>query len=293
MKIVLIGSNGQLGSDILRAHAADSRGLEIEPLSRAQIDIASLDAISPILAQRSFDVLINCTSYHKTDELESNAQQAMAVNAFAVKRLAQACAAKNARFLHISTDYIFDGTATRPYTETDAPGPLNVYGASKALGESLARTNCPDTLILRVASLFGIAGASGKGGNFVETMIRVGKEKGALRVVADQRMSPTSTADLAQMILSAVSRKIPAGTYHAVNSGHASWFEFAQRIIERAGVKATVDPIPATAYPLPAQRPAYSVMDNAKLAALIGPIPHWTDALDRYLQAKGHLAVTV
>jgi dTDP-4-dehydrorhamnose reductase len=119
-------------------------------------------------------------------------------------------------------------------------------------------------------------------------MIRVGREKGQLRVIADQHMSPTSTADAARAILDALERALPAGTYHLVNSGQASWFEFAQRIIERSGVKAAVEPIPATAYPLPAQRPAYSVLDNEKLASRIGPIPHWTDALDRYLAEKGH-----
>ena len=293
MKLLLLGCNGQLGTDLLRAHAANSRGFTIEQLSRVELDCADTLAIAPALAQRDFDVLINCTSYHKTDEVEANAQQAAAINAFAVKQIALACARKRARFVHLSTDYVFDGLSDRPYLETDAPGPLNVYGATKAMGEALARVNCDDTLIFRVASLFGVAGASGKGGNFVETMIRVGKEKGALRVIADQRMSPTATADVAEMILAALARRIRPGTYHAVNSGQASWHEFATRIIQRAGVNAPVDPIPATAYPLPAQRPAYSVLDNSKLAKLIGPIPHWTDALDRYLQAKGHLAVAV
>jgi dTDP-4-dehydrorhamnose reductase len=122
-------------------------------------------------------------------------------------------------------------------------------------------------------------------------MIRAGRERGLLRVIADQRMSPTSTADVARMILDALRRRIPPGTYHAVNTSGptgASWFEFASRIVERAGVGATVEPIPASAYPLPAQRPAFSALDNSKLAALVGPIPHWHDALDRYLAEKGH-----
>ncbi len=293
MKLLLLGCNGQLGSDLLRAHEADARGIEIEKLSRADLDVTELDAIAPVLAGRDFDVLINCTSYHKTDEVESNAQKAVAINAQAVKRIAQACAAKNAKLLHVSTDYVFDGTAQRPYTESDPIGPLNVYGATKAMGEALARTSCPDTVIFRVASLFGVAGASGKGGNFVETMIRFGKEKGALRVVADQVMSPTSTADLAKVMLDAIAKDVKPGVYHVVNSGQASWHEFAQRIIERAGVKATVEPIPTSAYPTPAQRPAFSVLDNTKIQKLVSPIPHWTDALDRYLQAKGHAAVTV
>jgi len=243
-----------------------------------------------VLAGHGFDALINCTSYHKTDEVESHPVHAIAVNAHAVRAMAEACAARGARFVHISTDYVFDGLAGRPYTEDDPPGPLNVYGATKAMGESLARATHEDTLIFRVASLFGLAGASGKGGNFVETMIRVGREKGTLRVIDDQFMSPTATADAAELILQALERNIPAGTYHAVNSGVASWHEFASRIIERAGIDATVDPIPAAEWPTVAQRPAYSALDNGRLASHLGPIPHWQDALDRYLRAKGHLA---
>ena len=293
MKVLLLGCNGQLGSDLLHAAASGEHDLVIDSLGRDGLDVSQTASIGPALASRDFDVLVNCTSYHKTDEVESNAQQAVAINAHAVKQMAIACAARGARFVHVSTDYVFDGRATKPYVETDGIGPLNVYGATKAMGESLARTHCEDAIILRVASLFGVAGASGKGGNFVETMIRVGKEKGALRVIADQHMSPTSTADLAQMMLKAIAMRVPAGTYHAVNSGPASWFAFARRIIERAGVNAKVEPITAAEYPLPAQRPAYSVLSNAKLAQEIGPIPHWQDALDRYLQAKGHLAVAV
>lgn len=292
MKVLLLGANGQLGTDLRRLAPAAAPGVELIPLTRADLDVTNTAGIADALAGRAFDALVNCTSYHKTDEVESNAPQAVAVNAFAVRALARACAAKRARLVHVSTDYVFSGVFTggtpHPYTESDPIGPLNVYGMSKAMGEALARAAHDDVLTFRVASLFGIAGASGKGGNFVETMIRVGRDKGQLRVIADQHMSPTGTADAARMILAALSRRIPAGTYHAVNSGHASWFEFASKIVERAGIKAAVEPIPATAYPLPAQRPAYSVLNNSKLAALIGPIPHWTEALGRYLTDKGH-----
>jgi dTDP-4-dehydrorhamnose reductase len=289
VKVAVLGASGQLGHDICRLAPVIAPALTLLPLNQSDLDVLELARIPAVLDGHDFQALINCTSYHKTDEVESNAQQAVAINAFAVRAMARVCAARRARFIHISTDYVFDGRAARPYREDDPIGPLNVYGATKAMGESLARLACDDTLILRVASLFGIAGASGKGGNFVETMIRLGREKGHLKVIADQHMSPTATADAARMILDALARRIPAGTYHTVNSGRASWFEFAARIIERAGVPATVEPIPATAYPLPAQRPAFSVLDNSRLASLLGPIPRWTDALDRYLRDKGHL----
>lgn len=293
MRILLLGANGQLGHDLTRLAPTIAPDLAIDPLTRADVDVTKVETIAPALESRAFDALVNCTSYHKTDEIEGNAQQAAVVNAFAVRAIARACAARKARLVHISTDYVFDGRATRPYTETDATGPLNVYGATKAMGEALARAATDDLLILRVASLFGLAGASGKGGNFVETMIRFGKEKGLLRVIADQRMSPTGTSEAARQILLAIRKRIPAGTYHAVNSSGptgVSWHEFASEIIKRAGVKATVEPIPATAYPLPAQRPAFSVLDNRKMIAAIGPIPSWTETLDRYLREKKHLA---
>ncbi len=288
MKVVLLGANGQLGSDIRREVETGAYDIELEALVRADIDVADPDAIPAALNGRDFDVLINCTSFHKVDDVESQAQTAALINAHAVRAMARTCADKGARLAHVSTDYVFDGRKTTPYIENDNVGPLNVYGMSKAMGEAMARVAHDDVLVFRVASLFGVAGASGKGGNFVETMIKFGKEKGALRVVADQVMSPTATADVAGMILTTLLAQAAPGTYHAVNSGQASWHQFACAIIEGAGVDATVDPIPASEYPVPAQRPAYSVLDNRKLAAIIGDTPTWQDALTRYLLAKGH-----
>ncbi len=292
MNILTIGANGQLGTDLAK-EAGTHPDFQYSGLDRLEMDVSDIAMIQKVLEGRQFDVLINCTSYHKTDEVESNADKAFKINAFAVRAMAEACARKKARFLHISTDYVFSGESARPYYEADAPCPLNVYGSSKLMGEGLARLACSDTLIFRVASLFGVAGASGKGGNFVETMIRVGKEKGQLRVISDQVMSPTGSADVAQAIFKSLAKRIPAGTYHAVNSGQASWHEFAGKIIELAGVSAKVDPIPATAYPLPARRPAFSVLDNTRLSTLIGPIPAWPDALRRYMIAKGHIPAAV
>ena len=289
MKTLLLGPNGQLGTDLTLAAGRRSGGVELIPVGRDVLDVERIDQIATTLSGMEFQAVINCTSYHKTDEVESNAQRAVTVNAHAVRVIAEACAARRARLVHVSSDYVFDGRADKPYTEEAIPGPLNVYGATKLMGESLARAAHNDVLVLRVASLFGVAGASGKGGNFVETMIRFGREKGQLRVVADQIMSPTATADVAEMILTALESRLAPGVYHAVNTGRASWFEFAQRIIKRAGVNAAVEPIPASAYPVPARRPAFSALDNGKLAGQIGPIPHWHDALDRYLLAKGHI----
>ncbi|MAE59857.1 MAG: dTDP-4-dehydrorhamnose reductase [Planctomycetaceae bacterium] len=290
MKLLIPGANGQLGTDLIAANEQRATSLELIGLRRADLDVTDLDAIEAVLADRDFDALINCTSYHKTDEVEANGDQAVRINGHAVQKMAECCAAKGARFVHVSTDYVYGGyVPDRPLTETDAAAPINVYGATKLLGENLALLAQPDTLVMRVASLFGVAGASGKGGNFVETMIRFGREKGQLRVIDDQTMSPTATADIAEMILSGLEKEIEPGIYHAVNTGQATWYAFAKRIIEQAGVDATVTPIPHTEFPTAARRPEYSVLNNGKLVAAIGAIPAWEDALTRYLTAKGHV----
>ncbi|MDM8007819.1 MAG: dTDP-4-dehydrorhamnose reductase, partial [Phycisphaerae bacterium] len=223
-------------------------------------------------------------------QVERNATLAFTINAHAVKAIAEACAGKNATFVHVSTDYVFDGRGSRPYREEDKPAPVNVYGASKAMGELLSRHVHDKTIIARVASLFGVAGASGKGGNFVETMIRVGREKGRLQVVNDITMSPTSTADVARMILDLLTEKAEPGIYHTVNSGQATWYEFAREIIARSKISAEVVPINSAQYPTAAMRPAYSVLDNHRTATVVGAIPSWHEALSRYLVEKGHAA---
>lgn len=294
MKVLLLGPNGQLGSDIRRIHEAAGEPFELVPLGRDELDVATPGILEPTLDEHAFNVLINCTGYHRTDEAEDDATLAFTVNAHAVQAMARACARKHARFIHISTDYVFGGDTarTQPLVEDDPTAPLNVYGASKALGERLARLASEgEACIVRVASLFGVTGASGKGGNFVETMIRTGREKRALRVVADQAMSPTATADIARVILRFLTNGDggpPPGTWHVVNSGAASWFDFASEIIRQAGIAATVTPCSTRDYPTRAMRPPYSVLDNSKIGEMFGDMPPWQEALERYLRARGH-----
>lgn len=289
MRGLVLGANGQLGSDLLRAAERRHGHIELLPIGRKELDVSAVETIRPALESRLFDALINCTSYHKTDEVERNATQAFAINAHAVMAMAEVCHAKGAAFIHVSTDYVFDGEKGQPYVEADCATPINVYGASKAMGERLAQLAHERTYILRVASLFGVAGASGKGGNFVETMLRLGKEKGELRVVGDVRMSPTSTADVADMLLTLLERDAEPGIYHTVNSGDATWYEFAREIIRKSGVRAEVIPIASTEYRTAARRPPCSVLDNTRISRLVGEIPHWKDGLIRYLREKGHL----
>jgi dTDP-4-dehydrorhamnose reductase len=289
MKTILLGPGGQLGTDIQAANARRGEPLAITPVSRAVVDLTDFNATSKFLRNQDFGCLINCSGYHKTDEVERNAQLAFTINAHLVQKLAEICLEKKARFVHISTDYVFGGQSKRaPLTELDGKAPVNVYGASKGMGEDLAMLTGANLLVLRVASLFGIAGASGKGGNFVETMIRVGKETGALRVVADQTMSPTATADVAEIVIKMLQKDVASGIWHVVNSGAASWYEFARRIIERCGIAATVSPIASSEFPAAAKRPAYSVLDNSKVNAAVSQMRSWQDALDAYLIIKGH-----
>ncbi len=291
MRVVLLGPNGQLGHDICRAHEDAGETFQLVQLARDRLDVAVSGAVAHILGGLEFDVLVNCSSFHKTDEVEDNATLAFAVNAHAVQAMAQACAAKRARLIHFSTDYVFGGDAGRtlPLCEDDHIAPVNVYGASKAMGETLANLAHDDVVILRVASLFGVAGSSSKGGNFVETIIRVAREKGTLRVVDEQDMSPTATADIARIVLQMVTQGCEPGLYHVVNTGPASWFEFAREIVRRAGINATVAPCPSSEFPTRAARPRYSVLDNEKVSAAFEPMPPWQDALERYLRAKGHV----
>jgi dTDP-4-dehydrorhamnose reductase len=289
MRLLVLGPNGQLGSDLMAAAAA--AGVRAAGAGRDAVDVADPAALRAFLAAADFDALVNCTSYHRTDEVESAAGLAMAVNAHAPALMAEACAARGARFVHISTDYVFGGDAARrtPLTEADPTAPVNVYGLSKQFGETLAALAGGDVTVFRVASLFGVRGASGKGGNFVETMIRFGREKGALKVVDDQVMSPTATAFVADAILAFLAREAPPGVYHCVNTGAVSWAEFARAIVAKAGVPAEVTPCTSADWPTPARRPAWSALDNAKLAAVIGPIPPWEAALDGYLASKGRI----
>lgn len=289
-RVLLLGPNGQLGHDIVRANRSAGEPFDLLPLARCELDVADPGAVERVLGGLNFDAAVNCAAYTRVDEVEDNATLAFAVNAHAVQAMARVYAARRARLLHISTDYVFggDGERARPLQEDDPTAPVNVYGASKAMGETLARLASEDVVVLRVASLFGVAGASGKGGNFVETMIRVGREKGALRVVDDQTMSPTATADVARVVVRMLTDGCAPGLYHVVNSGAATWFEFAREIIRRAGVAASVTPCTTGEYPVRAARPRYSVLDNTKVSAAFGAVPPWQDALDRYLRAKGY-----
>ncbi|MEF3307230.1 dTDP-4-dehydrorhamnose reductase [Paenibacillus sp. GYB003] len=284
-RIVLLGANGQLGTDIRRAFG-DSPA-ELVPLYRNQIDVERTADIGAFLRELGpFDALINCTSYHKTDECEDFAEKSFAVNALAPREMAKACADAGAVLIHFTTDYVFDGRKRTPYREPDATSPLNAYGVSKAAGEHFVAAHHDKYFIFRVSSLFGTAGASGKGGNFVETMLRVAAGGAPLRVVGDQIMSPTHTLDIAETVKTFLTEGVDDyGIYHCSGEGECSWHDFAAEIFRQRGVSADLREVASTEYKTKARRPAYSVLDNGKLRR-IRPMPHWTDALRSYFRLK-------
>ena len=291
-KVLLLGSNGQLGSDIVKEFLPVEE-IELIALTRVEID-AEVNEVDAVLADHSeCNTLINCISYHQTDECEENPQKCFAINATFVLQLAKFCSKNGMDLYHVSTDYVFDGGRESPYTEDDPVAPLNVYGVSKAAGEFLVRQYAKAHYILRVSSLFGAAGASGKGGNFVETMIKLAREGKELRVVDDQFMSPTYTRDVARATLSlVVSRTAEYGTYHSCNSGSCSWYQFTKAIFSQCRIDADLSGVAFDDYSLKAPRPRYSVMDNSRLNPYY-EMPHWEDALRRYLREKGHLVEAV
>jgi dTDP-4-dehydrorhamnose reductase len=282
MKITLLGANGQLGRDLqaaLRTH-------EIAPLTRNETDVTDFVHTRRVLMDLSPDVILNTTAYHRVDECESRPELAYAVNALAVLNLVQVANDLNAVLVHLSTDYVFDGKERQPYTEKSEPFPLSVYANSKLAGELLVRTMCNKYFLIRSCGLYGIAGSQGKGGNFVETMIAKAKRGESIRVVNDQFVTPTYTVDLAHQI----ARVLPTthyGLYHMTNEGQCTWYEFAKTIFELSGMDADLSPTTSEVYKLPAIRPRYSVLENARLKELgLNQMRNWREALAAYLKEK-------
>ncbi|OJY00764.1 MAG: dTDP-4-dehydrorhamnose reductase [Rhizobiales bacterium 62-17] len=269
--ILLFGAEGQLGREITAL--AGARDVSLIPLGRAACDITDQQALRSAIASHRPSLIVNAAAYTAVDRAESEPQAAHAVNAVAPELIAIAAAEADVPLLHISTDYVFDGTKTEAYDEEDSVAPLGVYGHSKEEGERRIRQSCSKHIILRTAWVYGIYGA-----NFLKTMLRLANERSVLKVVADQRGCPTSTTDLAEAVL-AVHGELAQGneswgTYHFAGQGVATWHEFAQTIMsERAailGAAPSVEPITTMDYPTPARRPANSALDSSRFAKTFG-----------------------
>lgn len=283
MKIAVLGSKGQLGRDLCPRLAG-----EVVPLTRDQVDLEKPESIGSYFATNPPDVLVNCAAYNFVDKAETDPDAAFRVNAWGLRELARACHDAGTMLVHVSTDYVFglDGGRSRPFVEDDAPGPVSVYGMSKLTGEYIVRSVVPKHLIVRTCGLFGVWGSGGKGGNFVETMLRVAGQGKPLKVVADQRCTPTYTADLAVAIAGLIARSA-VGVFHVTNSGDTSWHEFAAEIFRQTGVSADLSPTTTAAFGAPAKRPPYSVLATDKLveAGVARPRP-WQEALTAYLSER-------
>lgn len=283
MKIVLIGAGGQLAHDLKLTLAAE----HVVSLTRAELDIADADRVRAVLNEIRPEIIINAAAYNLVDQAETEPAAAFAVNAFGPLHLARWCGEHNTTLVHFSTDYVFglDSHKT-PWNETDLPGPASVYGISKLSGENAVRAYCPRHLILRTCGLYGEKGSRGKGGNFVETMLRLAAAGKPIRVVHDQVCTPSSTKDVATTT-AALLRADVFGMFHVTNTGSCSWFEFAREIFRLAGVAADCQPITAAQFGAAAKRPAYSVLSTRKLIEHdIFPPPAWQDALQSYLQER-------
>jgi dTDP-4-dehydrorhamnose reductase len=274
MKILVVGAKGMLGTMVAGVFAQE------KPLlwDKEELDITNFEEVKTKLALEHPDIVINTAAYTAVDKAESEKEMAFAVNAEGPKNLALVCKEIGATLIHYSTDYVFSGTNQEGYAEDDMAGSaVNVYGESKLLGEKAVQESGVNFYILRTAWLYG---PNGK--NFVETMLELAKTKKELRVINDQWGCPTFTKDVALATKYVVGSKKPFGIYHAVNSGRASWYKFAQEIFRLSQTDINVVPIPASAYPLPTKRPSYSVLKNTKSI----PMRSWQEALADYISSK-------
>jgi dTDP-4-dehydrorhamnose reductase len=289
--IAIIGANGQLGSDLVKVFKSSK--YEIVPLTHADIDITNFELSQKVLRNIQPDVIINCAAYVRVDDAEDNADIAFGVNAIGARNIAKICAILNSTLMHVSTDYVFDGRKNKPYTEDDVPNPINVYGNSKLAGEYFARNIMERYYIIRSSSLFGVAGASGKGGNFVETIIKKARNGEEIRVVDDMVMSPTYTRDAAEMMRDILMEELPFGIYHAANSGSCSWFDFAKAIFDTLDIDANLLPIQTSAPGSKAKRPIFSALLAARLKKYGLGMPCWENGLRGYLNEKGYFVSAV
>ena len=293
----MLGATGQLGCDVARVAATKS--LDLVPLGHDEVEVTKSESLKRALARIRPTVVINCAAFHQVDRCEDDPAQALQVNALGALNVARSAEALGAKCVYISTDYVFSGkkppsqdgiiTDANSYREMDTPAPVNVYGASKLTGEHLTAATQPEALIVRVASLFGVAGARGKGGNFIETILKKAHDGEPLQVVNDQFMTPTYTIDAADAILRLVEINAK-DLIHVTNSGSCTWYDFARKALEFSGLRASVQPAPSSTYPSKAKRPANSALNTSLLTTLLGaPMRPWEKALHAYLNEKGHI----
>lgn len=287
-RLVVTGAGGQLGSDLALAGVADPRVSAVQGVTHSELDITDSTAVRSVIVDQSRGaervVVINTAAWTDVDAAEGDEAGAFAINATGPALLAAACAEVGARLIHVSTDYVFDGSSDRPYDEDDPTGPVSAYGRTKEAGERAVRELHPDGgYVVRTAWVYGAAGS-----NFVKTILRLESEREILTVVDDQRGSPTWSHDLARGLLDLAASAVPAGIYHLTGSGETTWFEFARTIFAQVGAdQDRVKPCTTGDFPRAAPRPAYSVLAHDKWVKVgLQPLPHWEKSI---MKAFGHM----
>lgn len=284
MKILLIGKTGQLGSDLIKNNLKH----EICAPDKSELDLNDSSAIRDIIKKVSPEVVINTAAFHNVCLCEKEYDAAFKINCIAVRNLALVCKDINSLFVTFSSDYVFDGNKKAPYLEDDRVSPLQIYGITRMAGESIAMSAAPEnTIIIRTCGLYGVSGAKSKGGNFVDKRINDVKTNKRIEISCEQTVSPTYTDDLSRAVFKLIENKgLSRGIYHLVNEGSCSWYEFTRFIYETMGLTAEVVPVDRQGLEKGMRRPVYSVLANIKAKQMGIILPHWKDAVKRYLLEK-------
>ncbi len=286
MKITVIGSNGQLGSDIVKEFSL--KEYEVVGLTHTEIEVSNFESVRSVLTNVKPDVVVNTAAMHNVEKCEQEQLRSFEVNSLGAKYLAETCNEINSVLVHISTDYVFDGKKNSPYAETDKTTPLNVYGNTKVSGEQFIEAIAKKYFIMRTSGVYGHSPCRAKGGlNFVELMLKLAKEKPELRVVDDEILTPTSTKEIAPQLIELI-KTDAYGLYHSTAEGSCSWFQFAKKIFELTSTKANLQIAGLNEFPMKVPRPKYSVLENANLKSRgINIMKSWEDGLKEYLNSNG------
>jgi dTDP-4-dehydrorhamnose reductase len=286
-RVVIIGANGQLGTDCVEAF--ENSGYDVESMVHSRLDVADAAAVEAVIGEIAPTVVVNTAAMHNVEGCEADPEQAFRINGLGSRNLVIASRRQSFRLIHISTDYVFDGAKRAPYIETDLPAPVNTYGVTKLAGEHFIQAEAEDAVVVRTSGLYGRSPCRAKQGglNFVQRMLQLASERGFVQVVTDEYVTPTHTLDLARQIVSLADSDIQ-GVVHATCQGECTWFEFAEAIFELSDVPVRLERTTSAAFPSKVRRPSYSVLDNLRLReAGIDGMPHWREALATYLREIG------
>jgi dTDP-4-dehydrorhamnose reductase len=282
MKAVIIGANGQLGSDLVNQFLANR--IDVVPMTHEQLQVENIDSVEGAIRSLKPAIVVNTAAFHVVPKCEDNPQRAFQVNALGALNVAKACETIGALNVYFSTDYVFDGLKRSPYLELDKPNPLNVYASTKLLGEYYTLNYSSRNLVLRVSGLYGKVPCRAKGGNFITTILRSAKEKPEIRVVNDEILTPTPTREIAEKTIDLVTAGV-FGLFHLTSEGECSWFEFTQTIFNRLNITTPLFPCSVRDFPMAVKRPTYSVLENARAKDEgIPNMRHWKESLTEFLE---------